>query len=83
VCLSFFKDLVISFMYVNTLSLSSDTPKEGIRSHYRWLWATMCCWELNSGPSSLSLQPVFIYLDWHLAIRNSTAAVEVYVQVFI
>jgi hypothetical protein len=23
------------------LSLSSDTPEEGIRSHYRWLWATM------------------------------------------
>jgi hypothetical protein len=28
-------------MYVSTLSLSSDTPEEGIRSHYRWLWATM------------------------------------------
>jgi hypothetical protein len=24
-------------MYMNTLSLSSDTPEEGIRSHYRWL----------------------------------------------
>jgi hypothetical protein len=23
--------------YVRTLSLSSDTPEEGIRSHYRWL----------------------------------------------
>jgi hypothetical protein len=31
-------------MYVSTLSLSSDTPEEGIGSHYR------CdCWELNSG----------------------------------
>jgi hypothetical protein len=28
-------------MYMSTLSLSSDTPEEGIRSHYRWLWATM------------------------------------------
>jgi hypothetical protein len=28
------------------MSLSSDTAKEGIRSHYRWLWY----WELNSGP---------------------------------
>jgi hypothetical protein len=28
-------------MYVNILLLSSDTPEEGIRSHYRWLWATM------------------------------------------
>jgi hypothetical protein len=29
------------FMYMSILSLSSDTPEEGIRSHYRWLWATM------------------------------------------
>jgi hypothetical protein len=28
-------------MYVSTLLLSSDTPEEGIESHYRWLWATM------------------------------------------
>ena len=28
-------------MYMSTLSLSSDTLEEGIRSHYRWLWATM------------------------------------------
>jgi hypothetical protein len=35
------KDVFIYFMYVSTLSLSSDTPEEGIRSHYRWLWATM------------------------------------------
>jgi len=27
----------IYFMYVSTLELSSDTPEEGIRSHYRWL----------------------------------------------
>jgi hypothetical protein len=26
---------------MRTLLLSWDTPKEGIRSHYRWLWATM------------------------------------------
>jgi len=35
----FFKDLFIIYKY--TLSLSSDTPKEGIGSLYRWLWATM------------------------------------------
>jgi hypothetical protein len=29
------------FCYMSTLSLSSDTPEEGIRSHYIWLWATM------------------------------------------
>jgi hypothetical protein len=28
------------FIYVNNI-VSSDTPEEGIRSHYRWLWATM------------------------------------------
>ena len=28
-------------MYMSTLWLSSDTPEEGIRSHYRWLWTTM------------------------------------------
>jgi hypothetical protein len=28
-------------LYISTLLLSSDTPEEGIRSHYRWLWATM------------------------------------------
>ena len=34
-----FKDLFI--MYLSTLLLSSDTSVEGIRSCYRWLWATM------------------------------------------
>ena len=28
---------VIYLMYMSTLSLSSDTPEEGIRSLYRWL----------------------------------------------
>ena len=28
-------------MFMNTLPLSSDTPEEGIGSHYRRLWATM------------------------------------------
>jgi len=27
----------IYLFYVGTLLLSSDTPEEGIRSHYRWL----------------------------------------------
>jgi hypothetical protein len=36
---SFFKKscLFIYFMYMSTLQLSSDTPEEGIGSHYRWL----------------------------------------------
>jgi hypothetical protein len=28
-------------MYLSALLLTSDTPEEGVRSHYRWLWATM------------------------------------------
>jgi hypothetical protein len=43
---------------VSTVSLSSDTPEEGIRSHYRWLWATTWYWKLNSGP--LGEQPVLL-----------------------
>jgi hypothetical protein len=39
--LSFFLSLKIYLFIMSTLSLSSDTPEEGIRSHYRWLWATM------------------------------------------
>jgi len=35
-----FKGLIY-FMYVGALSLSADTPEEGIGSHYRWLRATM------------------------------------------
>jgi hypothetical protein len=31
----------IYLLYVSTLWLSSDTPEEGIRSCYRWLWATI------------------------------------------
>jgi hypothetical protein len=38
---NFYFYLFIFFIYMNTLELSSDTPEEGIRSHYRWLWATM------------------------------------------
>jgi hypothetical protein len=33
--------LKIYLLYVSTLKLSSDTPEEGARSRYGWLWATM------------------------------------------
>jgi len=33
----FFFFLKIYLLYISTLLLSSDTPEEGIRSHYRWL----------------------------------------------
>jgi hypothetical protein len=36
---------------MSTLLLSSDTPEEGVRSHYGWLLATMWFLDLNSGPS--------------------------------
>jgi hypothetical protein len=35
------KKKIICFIYMSTQSLSSATPEEGIRSHYRWLWAAM------------------------------------------
>jgi hypothetical protein len=38
------------FFNVNTLSLSSDTPEQGIGSHYRWCEPPCGCWEMNSGP---------------------------------
>ena len=37
----FFKDLLTYFKNVSTVSLPSDRPEEDIRSHYRWLWASM------------------------------------------
>ena len=38
---SFFFLKFICLIYMSILSLSSDTPEEGIWSHYRWLWASM------------------------------------------
>jgi len=35
--LIFVKKKTIYFIYVSTLSLSSDTPEEGNGPHYRWL----------------------------------------------
>jgi hypothetical protein len=31
----------LCILCMSTLLLSSGTPEEGTRSHYRWLWATM------------------------------------------
>jgi hypothetical protein len=36
----FFKDLFTLCIWAHC-RLSSDTPEEGIRPHYRWLWTTM------------------------------------------
>jgi hypothetical protein len=35
---------------MNILKLSSDTPEEGIRSHYNGCEPQRGCWELNSEP---------------------------------
>jgi hypothetical protein len=37
-------------MYVSTQLISSDTPEEGIGSHYNGCEPACGCWELNSGP---------------------------------
>jgi hypothetical protein len=50
----------IYFMYMSTSLLSSDTPEEGVRSHYRWLGATMRVLgieQLVLLTAELSLQP--------------------------
>jgi hypothetical protein len=39
--LNFFLRIYLFLLCMSILLLSSDTPEEGIRSHYRWLWATM------------------------------------------
>jgi len=54
--------------YVSTLS--SDTPEEGIRSHYRWLWATMWLlgFELRTSERAVSalnhwaISPALLYI---------------------
>ena len=40
---SFFPSIYLFtyLLYVSTLSLSSDTPEESVRSRYGWLWAIM------------------------------------------
>jgi hypothetical protein len=62
------------FINTSTLLLSSNTPEEGIRSHYRWLWATM--WllgiELRTSARAVSvlnrwvISPAPIFLLWEL-----------------
>ena len=48
--------LFIYLMYVSTLLLSSDTPEEGIISHYSC--EPPCgCWELNLGPGRAASAP--------------------------
>jgi hypothetical protein len=48
----FFFFRFIYLLYVRTLYLSSDTPEEGVRYHYRDGCEPPCgCWDLNSGPS--------------------------------
>ena len=42
--------------------------KEGIRSHCRWLWATLYCWELNSG--LLQEQPVLLTAEVQDSVLN-------------
>jgi hypothetical protein len=37
------------YLFIWVLPLSSDTPEEGVRSHYRWLWATRNAFPLCFG----------------------------------
>jgi hypothetical protein len=49
------------FIHVNTQSLFSVTPEESIRSHYRWLWATMRFLAIELGTSG---RPVSALKRW-------------------
>ena len=71
--LFFFSFYFIFSIYVSTpLSLSSDTPEEGIRSSYRCLWATMwMLWiELRTSGRAISalnhwvISPVRFHYFW-------------------
>jgi hypothetical protein len=57
-------------MYMSMLSLSSDTPEEGIRSLYRWCEPPCGCWDLNSG--RLEEQPVLLTseLQWSCLFKK-------------
>jgi hypothetical protein len=41
ISVKFLKKKMYVCMYVCIYEYTPDTPQEGIRSHYRWLWATM------------------------------------------
>ena len=43
--------LFVCLIYVSAQLLSSDTPEEGTRSYYRWLWATMWLLGIELGTS--------------------------------
>jgi hypothetical protein len=69
--LGFILKYIFFYFYMSTLSLSSDTPEESIRSHYK---PPCGCWELNSGtleeqavlltaePSLLPPKQEFLYI---------------------
>jgi hypothetical protein len=48
-------------MYVTTLSLSSDTPEEGIRFCYRWLWATIWLLEIELRTSGRAISALNLW----------------------
>jgi hypothetical protein len=60
--------LKMSLFYLSTLKLSSDTPEEGIISHYEWFWPSM--WLLRtelrtSGRTVSILNHWAISPDWY------------------
>jgi hypothetical protein len=55
--------LAYLFMYVSTLSLSSDTPEEGTDPITDGCEPSCGCWELNSGP--LEEQSVLLTTEPH------------------
>jgi hypothetical protein len=56
---------------MSTLALSSDHPEEGLRSHYRWLWATTC-WELLGIELRTSGRAVSALSHWAISLAPGT-----------
>ena len=66
--LSLFKDIFIYFMYMSTLSLSSDTPEVALDAITDGCEPLCGCWELNSGP--LDEQSVLLTAEPYLQSGN-------------
>jgi len=65
---------------MSPLSLSSHTPEEGIRSHYRRLWATTWLLEIELGTSG---RAVIALNRWAISpAQKSTFSTDFYMSVY-
>jgi hypothetical protein len=69
-------------MYVSTLLLSSDTPEEGIGSHYRWLWATMLGTELRTFGRTVSALNRWAIAPDRTSIFKTSNKFQIYLSIY-